>query len=53
MARGEAEQASGSSAIRLVSALQQSKCPEFKRPAQGRHWMAHGGYLFSVALRQR
>jgi hypothetical protein len=50
MARGEAEKASTSSAMRLVSALQQSKCREFEPSAQGRHWMARGGYLFSVAL---
>ena len=50
MARGEAERASTSSAMRLASALQHSKCREFEPSAQGRYWMARRGYLFSVAL---
>jgi hypothetical protein len=51
MARGKAEKALASSAIRLASALQHSKCQEFEPCAQGRYWMARDGYLFSVALK--
>jgi hypothetical protein len=36
--------------MRLASALQHSKCHDFEPSAQGRYWMARGGYLFSVAL---
>jgi len=50
MARGAAEKASASSAMRPAAALQHSKCPEFETSAQGRYWMARGGHLFSVAL---
>jgi hypothetical protein len=50
MARGEAEKASASSAMRAETALQHSKCRKFEPFAQGRYWMARDGYLFSVAL---
>jgi hypothetical protein len=50
MARGEAEKASASGAMRPTSALQHSKCREFEPSAQRRYWMARDGYLFSVAL---
>jgi hypothetical protein len=50
MARGETEMASASGAMRAETALQPSKRREFEPPAQGRYWMASGGYLFIVAL---
>jgi hypothetical protein len=50
MARGEAEKASASRAMRAASVLQHSKCREIEPPAQGRYWMTSRGYLFSVAL---
>ena len=50
MARGATEMASASGAMRAETALQSSKRREFEPPAQGRYWMARGGYLFSVAL---
>jgi hypothetical protein len=50
MARGEAEMASASGAMRVETAPQRSKSHDFQRPARGRYWMARGGYLFSVAL---
>jgi hypothetical protein len=50
MARGEAEKASASSAMRLGLALQRQKCPEFDPPARRTYWMACDDHLFSVAL---
>jgi hypothetical protein len=50
MARGEAEMASASGAMRDETALQTPKWHEFEPPAQGHYWMARDGYLFSVAL---
>lgn len=50
MARGTAEEASASGAMRLASTLQHSKCREFGPSARGRYWMARCGHLFSVAL---
>ena len=50
MARGEAEKASASGAMRAETAPQHSKRREFEPSAQGCYWMTSGGYLFSVAL---
>jgi hypothetical protein len=51
MARSQVEMASASGAMRAKTAPQHSKCHEFPRPARGGYWMAHGDYLFSVALK--
>lgn len=51
MDRGEAEYASGSSAMRVELEPSPSNCHQIGRPARRRYWMARGGYLFSVALK--